>query len=168
MSTHSNFCLYLLLAAGLAACSTPPGSTSKRSEHHYAFSKPSAAYAPAPIAPQQPAQKPERLADRVYFDFDSYSVRPGDREIITSHAQWLRSHPERSLTLRGHTDTRGGAEYNLALGQKRAESVRQNLLLLGVGPSKVEAISYGREQLADSGTSEEAHQRNRRVEFEYR
>ena len=70
--------------------------------------------------------------------------------------------------LQGHTDARGGAEYNLALGQKRAEAVRKGLEVMGVDQRRIEAVSYGKERLADTGSSDAAHQHNRRVEFEYR
>lgn len=175
-----NYRIYtpLLLACALAACSSAPTTTtSKRSEQHYAFGK---APAPAPAStdnarvapvvaqPQQGRKGPENVAHIVYFDFDSYTVKSTDRPILESHARWLRDHPQQSLVLQGHTDSRGGIEYNLALGQKRAQAVRSDLQLLGVEQHRVEAVSYGKEQLADPGTSESAHQRNRRVEFEYR
>ncbi len=172
-----NYPLYasLLLACGLAACSSAPSTTSQRTEGHYAFGKPP----PAPVTensrvaavtaqPLQGKKGPDNVAHIVYFDFDSYTVRPADRQILESHARWLRSNPQQSLVLQGHTDARGGIEYNLALGHKRAEAVRSGLQLLGVQPSRLEAVSYGKEQLADPGTSDAAHQRNRRVEFEYR
>lgn len=167
----------LLLACTLAACSSAPSTTTQRSEEHYAFGK---APAPAParadnarVAPvmaqsQQGRKGPENVTHIVYFDFDSYTVKASDRAILESHARWLRDHPQQSLVLQGHTDSRGGIEYNLALGQKRAQAVRSDLQLLGVQPQRIEAVSYGKEQLADPGTSESAHQRNRRVEFEYR
>ena len=116
----------------------------------------------------QRSRETANLISIVYFDFDSYSVRSSDRTVIESHAQWMRTHPAQSLMLQGHTDARGGAEYNLSLGQKRAEAVRQSLQHLGVDPRRVEAVSYGKEQLAVQGTEEAAHQRNRRVEFNYR
>lgn len=168
-----NYQLYatLLLTAVLAACSTTSGSSSKRVDYHYAFGRPATdttGVAPVEVKPQRGRSGPENVAHIVYFDFDSYTVRPSDRGIVESHAQWLRSHPEQSLMLQGHTDARGGIEYNLALGQKRAESVRQSLQILGIDSARVEAVSYGKERLADQGTSEAAHQRNRRVEFEYR
>ena len=161
----------LLLTIGLSACTMTTGSRSKFVEHHYAFGRPAAnasGVAPVEVKPQRARSGPDNVAHIVYFDFDSYTVRASDRGIIESHAQWMRSHPEQSLMLPGHTDARGGTEYNLALGQKRAESVRKSLQILGVDPSRVEAVSYGKERLADQGTSEAAHQRNRRVEFEYR
>lgn len=161
----------LLLTIGLAACTTTTGSSSKYAAHHYAFGRPAAdatGVAPVVVKPQRGRSGPDNVAHIVYFDFDSYTVRASDRGILESHAQWMRSHPEQSLMLQGHTDARGGTEYNLALGQKRAESVRKSLQILGVDSSRVEAVSYGKERLADQGTSEAAHQRNRRAEFEYR
>ena len=175
-----NYPLYatLLLVSVLAACSSTPTSTSQRTEDRYVFGKSPPAPAPAPTEsarvaavtaqPLQGKKGPDNVAHIVYFDFDSYTVRPADRPILESHARWLRSNPQQSLALQGHTDSRGGIEYNLALGQKRAEAVRSGLQLLGVEPHRVEAVSYGKEQLADPGSSDAAHQRNRRVEFEYR
>ncbi|WP_159912910.1 OmpA family protein [Pantoea sp. 18069] len=171
-----NYPLYtsLLLACGLAACSSGPGSSAQRSANHYAFGKAppvaadNARVAPVIAQPVQARKGPDNVAHIVYFDFDSYTVRPVDRPILESHARWLRSNPQQSLVLQGHTDSRGGIEYNLALGNKRAQAVRSSLQLLGVEQHRVEAVSYGKEQLADPGTSDAAHQRNRRVEFEYR
>lgn len=168
--------LFLSIAAALAVSLTACGTAStasKREERHYVLTKPAAAPAQSGVAPvvatAQPGKKgPADTAHVVYFDFDAYTVRPVDRPILESHARWLRSHPSQSLTLQGHTDARGGIEYNLALGQKRAESVRSSLQTLGVDGARIEAVSYGKERLADPGQSEEAHQRNRRVAFEYR
>lgn len=160
-----------LLAATLGACATHPGSAGhQRAEHHYAFGKPNPGVTVAPVvaAARQPQRGPENLAHVVYFDYDDYAIRASERALVESHAQWLRNHPERSVVLHGHTDARGGAEYNLALGQRRAESVGQALQLLGVNPARIEAASYGKERLADSGASDAAHQHNRRVEFDYR
>lgn len=171
MFKNPQLSITLLLACTLAACSTAPGS-SKRAEHHYVFDKPPASngsgVAPVVVNPLPGKKGPADVAHIVYFDFDSYTVRPGDTPILEGHARWLRSHPGQSLMLQGHTDARGGTEYNLALGQKRAESVRKSLQTLGVDPSRLEAVSYGKERPADPGSSEAAHQRNRRVEFEYR
>ena len=169
-----NYPLYasLLLTAALAGCAAVSSTSSNRTEHHYAFGAPQPAVTGSAVAPvvttaRQGRMGPENVAHIVYFDFDSYTVRPADRSIIESHAQWLRSHPGQAVMLQGHTDVRGGIEYNLALGQKRAESVRKSLELMGVDASRIEAVSYGKERLADHGTSDAAHQRNRRVEFSY-
>lgn len=168
--SHFTLPVCLLFAVALSACAGHSSST-ERSSHHYSFGKPSAASSGitpvmATTMPQQ--QGPENPVSIVYFDFDSSALRHSDRSVVEAHAQWLRQHPERSVVLRGHTDARGGAEYNLALGQQRAETVRQTLQTLGVTARNLEAVSYGKEQLADTGSNEPAHQRNRRVEFDYR
>lgn len=158
-----------LLALALTACANQ-GASSEKSSHTYAFGKPSTSNGVAPVVVQSaPAGRgPENVASVVYFDFDSDVLRASDRSVVEAHAQWLRENPQRSVVLRGHTDARGGSEYNLALGQRRAQTVRQTLQILGVDAGKLEAVSYGKEQLADMGSSEAAHQRNRRVEFDYR
>lgn len=104
----------------------------------------------------------------VYFDYDSFIVREDSKPTITANARYLTADPTRRVTIEGHTDERGGREYNLALGQKRAESVRRSLELLGVRDNQMEAVSYGEERPAVQGQGEEAWSRNRRAEFNYR
>ena len=101
----------------------------------------------------------------VYFDYDSYAVLPAYQPVIEANARYLLANPNRKATLEGHTDERGGREYNLALGQKRAEAVRRALMLVGTKDSQLEAVSYGKEKPAVVGASEEAMQKNRRVEI---
>ncbi|HEX7639084.1 MAG TPA: peptidoglycan-associated lipoprotein Pal [Burkholderiaceae bacterium] len=104
--------------------------------------------------------------DRViYFDFDSYAVKDEYRPIIEAHAKMLKADPSRKEVAEGHTDERGGSEYNLALGQKRAEAVVSQMKLLGVGDSQLEAVSYGKERPAVDGHDEAAWAKNRRVEL---
>ena len=104
----------------------------------------------------------------VYFDFDSYVIRPEFQSVIEAHAKYIRSDKNRKVSIEGHTDERGGREYNLALGQKRAEAVRKALTLLGVPDSQLEAVSYGKEKPAVQGTTEAAMEKNRRAEISYR
>lgn len=104
----------------------------------------------------------------VYFDFDSYVIKPEYQSVLDAHARYIKAVPGRKVMLEGHTDERGGREYNLALGQKRAEAVRRSLGLLGVSDSQMEAVSFGKEKPAAQGNSEEAHAQNRRVEMSYR
>ena len=86
------------------------------------------------------------LANReVHFDFDSYTVSPDQMPVVTNHAQFLAAHKNLNVRLEGNTDERGGREYNLALGQKRAEAVKERMTLLGVSPQQIETISYGKE-----------------------
>lgn len=104
----------------------------------------------------------------VFFDYDSYAIRAEFQPVIEAHAKFLKANPGRKIALEGHTDERGGREYNLALGQKRAESVRRALGVLGVSDNQMEAVSFGKEKPADLGSSEEAMAKNRRVEISYR
>ena len=104
--------------------------------------------------------------DRViYFDFDSYAVKDEFRPIVESHAKMLKANSGAKEVAEGHTDERGGSEYNLALGQKRAEAVVQQMKVLGVGDSQLEAVSYGKERPAVDGHDESAWAKNRRVEL---
>lgn len=101
----------------------------------------------------------------VYFDFDSYVVKPEFQSLVTTQARIIKSLPARKAMLEGHADERGGREYNLALGQKRAEAVAGALSILGVSQSQMEAVSFGEEKPAVLGTDEDAYAKNRRVEI---
>ena len=104
----------------------------------------------------------------VYFDYDSYVIKPDFQSLIEGHARFLKANTGRNLVIEGNTDQRGGSEYNLALGQKRAEAVRRALALLGVPERQMEAVSFGKEKPAAMGNSEDAYAQNRRAEFSYR
>lgn len=104
----------------------------------------------------------------VYFDYDSFVIKPEYQGIIDAHARFLKANSARKVSIEGHTDERGGREYNLALGQKRSEAVRRALGLLGVNDSQVEAVSFGKEKPADTGNDEAAFAKNRRAEIAYR
>ena len=104
----------------------------------------------------------------VYFDYDSFAVRPEFQPIIEVSAKLMQVDRSRRLSIEGHTDERGGREYNIALGQKRADAVRRALELLGVADSQMEAVSFGKEKPAMTGTSEEAMAKNRRAEVNIR
>jgi len=114
------------------------------------------------------AQGPVNVARLVYFDYDSFQIKAESQAIIEQHARFLRANPQRKVSLEGHTDERGGREYNLALGQKRAEAVRRALALLGVADGQMEAVSFGKEKPAVMGSDEAAWAQNRRVEIAYR
>jgi peptidoglycan-associated lipoprotein len=104
----------------------------------------------------------------VYFDYDSFVIKPEFQSVIESNARFLLADRKRKLAIEGHTDERGGREYNLALGQKRAEAVRQALSLLGVEEAQLEAVSFGKEKPADLGNDEAALAKNRRAELRIR
>lgn len=108
------------------------------------------------------------LAQRViYFEFDSAVIDPRYQPVIDVHATYLKANPGFKVILQGHADERGSREYNLALGQRRAESVRQALSLLGVPDGQMEAVSFGEEKPAVQGSNEEAWRMNRRTEIHY-
>jgi peptidoglycan-associated lipoprotein len=113
-------------------------------------------------------QGPANVAKIIYFDFDSYVVKPEFQGAIEAHAKFLTANKARKMAIEGHTDERGGREYNLALGQRRAEAVRRALGLLGVSDAQVEAVSFGKEKPAVPGSDEEAMAKNRRAELNYR
>lgn len=104
----------------------------------------------------------------VYFDYDSYVIKPEFQSVIEQHARFIKMDKSRKVAIEGHTDERGGREYNLALGQKRAESVRTALGLLGVQDSQIEAVSFGKEKPEVQGVDEVAMSKNRRAEISYR
>jgi peptidoglycan-associated lipoprotein len=103
----------------------------------------------------------------VYFAFNSYVVESKYRPVLENNAQYLVSHPAAHVQLQGNTDARGSREYNLALGQKRADAVMKGMELLGVKPSQMEAISFGKEKPKALGTTEADYAENRRVDIVY-
>jgi peptidoglycan-associated lipoprotein len=104
----------------------------------------------------------------VYFDYDSFAIKDDYKPMIDAHAKALVAQSSRRLVIEGHTDERGGREYNLALGQKRAEAVLRSLTLLGVAEARLEAVSFGQERPAVQGNDEAAFARNRRAELKDR
>ncbi len=114
------------------------------------------------------AAGPVNVARLVYFDYDSYVIKPEFQSLIEAHARFLKSNTGRKVSIEGHTDERGGREYNLALGQRRSEAVRRALGLLGVPDSQVEAVSFGKEKPAAPGSDEASWAKNRRAEIVYR
>jgi peptidoglycan-associated lipoprotein len=114
------------------------------------------------------AAGPANVAKIVYFDYDSYVIKPQFQSLIEGHARFLKANNGRKISIEGHTDERGGREYNLALGQRRSEAVRRALGLLGVTDSQVEAVSFGKEKPVAMGSDEAAWSQNRRAEIVYR
>ena len=112
------------------------------------------------------AARAAALAQRtVYFDFDSFVVRDDFRPMLEAHSKTLAANRSKRMALEGHTDERGSREYNLALGQKRAEAVLRTMVLLGAPEAQLEAVSFGEERPAVQGSGEEAWAKNRRVEL---
>ena len=108
------------------------------------------------------------LANRsVYFDFDSYAVRADGKPVVENHSAYLTKNTQRKVLIQGNTDERGGTEYNLALGQKRAEAVRKAMAALGVSDTQMEAVSLGKEKPKATGHDEAAWAENRRADIVY-
>ncbi len=103
----------------------------------------------------------------IYFDFDSYSVKPQYQVTLQAHANYLKANKDRKIRIEGNTDERGTTEYNLALGQRRSDAVRKSLNLLGVSDSQIEAVSFGKEKPKAEGSNEAAWQENRRADIAY-
>ena len=116
-----------------------------------------------------PLNDPQRvLAKRsVYFDYDSYTVKSEYRELVQNHAKYLVANPNRKVVIQGNTDERGGAEYNLALGQRRADAVKTLMLALGVKEGQIETVSFGKEKPKATGSNEAAYAENRRSDIAY-
>lgn len=114
------------------------------------------------------AAGPAGVAKIIYFDYDSFTLKPEFQGAVEAHAKFMAANKFRKMAVEGHTDERGGREYNLALGQKRAEAVRRALGLLGVTDAQVEAVSFGKEKPAAQGSDEASLAKNRRAELSYR
>lgn len=103
-----------------------------------------------------------RLLKDIHFDFDKYDIRPGDTEILKENAALLMKYPKVKIQVEGHCDERGTNEYNLALGERRANAAKKYLLSLGISTDRISSISYGEEKPLDAGHNEEAWSKNRR------
>ncbi len=120
--------------------------------------------APAPSASVTPGTIQDfviNIGERVFFDLDSYSVRADAAPLLDAQAAWLVRYPNVQVRIEGNADERGTREYNLALGSRRANSVREHLVSRGVAPSRISTVSFGKERPIDPGSTEEAFQRNR-------
>ena len=168
MPHRSTLVALVAAAAVLAGCSMPKSGSDDAT--YYYSNKGASAVAPVRPMPTPVVNQPgpQGVARIVYFDFDKYVVKPEYRSVVEAHANFLKSRRGAKVTLEGHTDERGGREYNLALGQRRAEAVRNALTVLGVPDNQIDPISWGVEKPASLDRTEQGYQLNRRVEFTYR
>jgi len=118
---------------------------------------------PDGINPDTDVDYSQLEAQTVYFDYDSSTIRPSERDKLTQLASWLKDHGDKRLYLAGHTDVRGTPEYNRGLGERRADSVREYLVGLGVDAGRLFTISYGSDRPATTGTDDASYAKNRRV-----
>jgi len=119
------------------------------------------------IAPYLDPKNPLSQKRSVYFDFDQYTLKPEYTPILEMHGKYLAAHTEVNVKVQGNTDEQGGAEYNLALGQKRAEAVVKALKIYGVKESQLEAVSFGKEKPRAMGHDDAARAENRRADLAY-
>ncbi len=165
-------CLAVALLAGACASneakkpatadSTPPRSTS-------ASQASSATPAAGSNVAGNPLTDPHNILSKrsVYFDFDSDLVKDQYRDLIRAHARYLVEHPQARMRIEGNTDERGSREYNLALGERRAEAVKKVMTVLGVPGNHIETVSYGEEKPVASGHDEASWAKNRRDDMKY-
>jgi peptidoglycan-associated lipoprotein len=154
----------LAAVALLAACETASTETGKGSGSGASAQKPatSAMAAPSGIKPGSQQDLVVNVGDRVFFDFDKFSVRPDQQSTLNKQVAWMKANPSVTVVIEGHCDERGTREYNLALGERRANSVKDYLVGAGVNPERVKTISYGKERPVALGSNEEAWSQNRR------
>ncbi len=171
--------LPLLLALGVAACESTPeetasttgtgadqtldsGTDTSSSDIMIEEETTVAALDPSQPLPGSQEELVQNVGDRVFFDFDSAVLGADARRTLDRQSEWLRLFPEVSLVIEGHADERGTREYNLALGERRANAVREYLIDQGIAPSRLRTVSYGKERPYALGHNEEAWALNRR------
>jgi peptidoglycan-associated lipoprotein len=155
-------------AASLAACASRPKPQPVAPSEPPAPTQPSNPYTPPAQPPVSSGVLPGsvqdfvvNVGDRVYFDTDEYSVRADAQPVLAGQAQWLNRYQSVRVRIEGNADERGTREYNLALGARRANAIREFLIAQGVAAARIETISFGKERPVDAGTSEEAWAKNR-------
>lgn len=173
MRTTTTLALIIASAIGLTACGSSVKLDDNVKVEERSGTAPTTAdartVAPITAGSTDPLNDPKGvLAKRsVYFDFDSFIVKDEFKPLVGAHAKYLASNKGRKIVIQGNTDERGGREYNLALGQKRAEAVRKSLSVLGVSDSQMEAVSFGKEKPKATGSDEAAWAENRRADLVY-
>lgn len=162
---------FVLTTALLAACSTPPTKVAEKPMEQPAKAAVQDNRAVATVvAPMiDPLSDPKNILSKrsVYFDFDTYAVKPEYANVVSAHAKYISEGKTRKVLIQGNTDERGGSEYNLALGQKRAEALRKAMLILGTQDAQIEAVSYGKEKPKTTNHDEAAWAENRRDDIVY-
>ena len=179
-----NYLWIALIAAALAGCSTTPtteapvddrsatagagaGSTGAQTGGTTGSGVTGSAVGTG--AGANPLRDPNNILSKrsVYFDFDSFVVKDEYRPLVEAHARYLQSHRNARMTVQGNTDERGSREYNIALGQKRADAVKRMMVLLGAGDTQIETTSFGEERPKNPGHDESAWAENRRDDIVY-
>ena len=181
-----NFLLVAIFAAALAGCSTTPTTEAPIEDHGAAGQTAPNAGGAATGGAQgggvtgsqlgggqgagaSELTNPNSILSKrsIYFDFDSFVVKDQYRPLVEAHARYLQAHPNARMTIQGNTDERGSREYNIALGQKRADAVKRMMTLLGARDNQIETVSFGEERPKNPGHDESAWAENRRDDIVY-
>jgi peptidoglycan-associated lipoprotein len=159
----------IILVNLLAACASDKPVEPEAAAPAPVMAEPESASAPAPVVEVDPLNDPNSMLSSrsVYYPFDVSAVQDADKPVVQAHAKYLSEHPDRNVRLEGNADERGSNEYNLALGQRRADGVKKMLMLGGARASQIETVSYGEEKPRASGHSESSWSQNRRTDIKY-
>ncbi|CAM4011703.1 Peptidoglycan-associated lipoprotein [Novosphingobium lubricantis] len=159
-----------LMIAGLAAMTLGLGAcASKPKELPPEPGATTSQTTPAPYTPSGPVPGSQAdflasvLSDTINFDTDRYNIDAADQGVLQSQAQWLARYPAKAITIEGHCDERGTRDYNIALGERRANAAKNYLVSLGVSPGRITTVSYGKERPIALGSDEQSWARNRRA-----
>jgi peptidoglycan-associated lipoprotein len=163
-----------LLSIAIAGCASSGGSTDEASSTDaYLEESQTQAVPGAPgfevVTEEQVEMVSESMLEQttVYFGYDRSEIRSEFKDVLNSHAAYLVANPQASIVLEGHCDERGTVEYNLALGERRADTVKRYLIVQGASPSQIESVSFGEERPAMMGSDDSAMSKNRRAEIKY-
>lgn len=162
----------ILCSAVLAACSSTPSDQGPASVSDHSSNGSNVATVNAGNmngSPLAALRDPKNILSKrdVFFDFDSFTIRDEFKPLVEAHARFLAQHPEVKMLIQGNTDERGSREYNLALGQKRADAVKKALVLLGAKDSQIESVSLGEEKPRCTDSTEDCYAQNRHAEMLY-
>jgi peptidoglycan-associated lipoprotein len=168
--------LALVAVAFLTACaSTPPaGSKAGVEDRTPSANSQQGGAAATPVAPKaeqaaNPLTNPNSILSKrsIYYDFDKYNIKDQYKPLLRAHADYLMKHPNAKMLIQGNTDARGSREYNIALGQRRADGVKKMLELMGASDSQIEAVSLGKEKPRCTEQTEACYSQNRRSDMLY-
>lgn len=164
-----NLPITIMAAFILAACSTASEEAADSGSSGAADAAATTQSAPEPQVSRSTGPEPgsqadlvANVGDRVFFNFDKFSLESESRAAVERWSAWLKTYPNVTVTLEGHADERGTREYNLALGERRANASREYMVSLGIDPNRLKIVSFGKERPAVIGSSETAYSQNRR------
>ena len=165
---RSKFLSVIAIAALVAACESAPdesmsamgGGSTQPAE---TYTTPIGGAEARQVQPGSQQDLVQNVGDRVFFDFDKYNLKDEARATLEAQAAWLQKYPNVTVTIEGHADERGTREYNLALGERRANSAKDYLVFLGIDPGRITTVSYGEERPVALGSNEAAWAQNRRA-----